>query len=118
MGIRKKVKCRILSANFSQLRLLSMFKEEVYLLNLGPGGACIAFRISQCTAAVQLGSLIEITLPLDDGELLVLTGRVVWLKRAAKEIQAGLSFDIILENDRLKLLNYLREEIKYTRLES
>ena len=117
ISIRKKAKCRILSARNSKLKLLSRLKADVQVINLGPGGACVSFGTQENTAAVEKDSVLELSIYTGDDGFLIMTGKVVWCHRTSKDVTTGVSFDMMADYDRDRLLTYLRQELKFTKID-
>ncbi len=115
VNINKKAKCKFLEVGGTRFNLLSTVDVEVRLNNLSPGGACIDLEGSLGACAVQENTVIELEIPAP-GQPITLKGKVIWCVKTATGVKAGLGFDEITEGEREKLLQYLKDELRYTRV--
>ncbi len=112
LEVRTDGKCRFIGSGGKYFSLFSMVGIDTKVLNLSPGGACIACEGSVGACAIQRNSLVEIELVLPDGEL-ILPGRVVWFNKTENGVKAGITFAPLNDEIILTLRKYLQQELRF-----
>jgi hypothetical protein len=107
----KRTRCKFLGDKGTKLDVSSYFDFRIQILDISTGGARISCDGSAKPLIAQTGNLVEIRIPFE-GKHLTITGKIVWYERTDSDVKAGISFNVLIEQDNNKLIRYLQKELK------